>query len=131
MPTRRPRSACPGSDGRVGSRPRGGWSSGIGGRWWVPASARWEAIRAQAKQADIGVRIDAALEATLRQYQRSQGLVPDAHRRAEGGVEHGRAAIAGQQDVAAAGLWRAPQRPLSSLHPRGAGSALCDGLRRS
>jgi type I restriction enzyme M protein len=31
--------------------------------FWVPASARWEAIRAQAKQADIGVRIDTALEA--------------------------------------------------------------------
>jgi type I restriction enzyme M protein len=31
--------------------------------FWVPASARWEAIRAQAKQADIGVRIDCALEA--------------------------------------------------------------------
>jgi type I restriction enzyme M protein len=31
--------------------------------FWVPASGRWEAIRAQAKQADIGVRIDAALEA--------------------------------------------------------------------
>lgn len=26
--------------------------------FWVPASARWEAIRAQAKQPDIGVRID-------------------------------------------------------------------------
>jgi type I restriction enzyme M protein len=31
--------------------------------FWVPASARWEALRAQAKQADVGVRIDAALEA--------------------------------------------------------------------
>jgi len=31
--------------------------------FWVPASARWETLRAQAKQADIGVRIDAALEA--------------------------------------------------------------------
>jgi type I restriction enzyme M protein len=31
--------------------------------FWVPATARWDAIRAQAKQADIGVRIDAALEA--------------------------------------------------------------------
>lgn len=30
--------------------------------FWVPASARWDAIRAQAKQADIGVRIDSALE---------------------------------------------------------------------
>ncbi|MGZ2743097.1 class I SAM-dependent DNA methyltransferase [Burkholderia stagnalis] len=31
--------------------------------FWVPAVARWEMLRAQAKQADIGVRIDAALEA--------------------------------------------------------------------
>ncbi len=31
--------------------------------FWVPAQARWETLRAQAKQADIGVRIDAALEA--------------------------------------------------------------------
>lgn len=31
--------------------------------FWVPASARWETLRAQAKQPDIGVRIDAALEA--------------------------------------------------------------------
>ncbi|MEZ2349551.1 type I restriction-modification system subunit M [Caballeronia sp. RCC_10] len=31
--------------------------------FWVPAAARWETLRAQAKQADIGVRIDAALEA--------------------------------------------------------------------
>lgn len=31
--------------------------------FWVPASARWEFIRAQAKQPDIGVRIDSALEA--------------------------------------------------------------------
>lgn len=31
--------------------------------FWVPPQARWEAIRAQAKQPDIGVRIDLALEA--------------------------------------------------------------------
>lgn len=31
--------------------------------FWVPAQARWEHIRAQAKQADVGVRIDNALEA--------------------------------------------------------------------
>jgi type I restriction enzyme M protein len=31
--------------------------------FWVPAPARWETLRAQAKQSHIGVRIDAALEA--------------------------------------------------------------------
>jgi type I restriction enzyme M protein len=31
--------------------------------FWVPTSARWESLRTQAKQGDIGVRIDAALEA--------------------------------------------------------------------
>lgn len=31
--------------------------------FWVPEAARWETIRAQAKQVDIGTRIDAALEA--------------------------------------------------------------------
>ncbi|WMY08669.1 class I SAM-dependent DNA methyltransferase [Paraburkholderia phenoliruptrix] len=31
--------------------------------FWVPEESRWESIRAQAKQADIGTRIDAALEA--------------------------------------------------------------------
>lgn len=31
--------------------------------FWVPEQARWETIRAHAKQADIGTQIDAALEA--------------------------------------------------------------------
>lgn len=31
--------------------------------FWVPEKARWETIRAQAKQPDIGTRIDAALDA--------------------------------------------------------------------
>jgi len=31
--------------------------------FWVPPEARWEVMRAAAKQADIGVRIDSALEA--------------------------------------------------------------------
>lgn len=31
--------------------------------FWVPEAARWETIRAPAKQVDIGTRIDAALEA--------------------------------------------------------------------
>ncbi len=31
--------------------------------FWVPEAARWEAFRANAKQADIGKRIDDALAA--------------------------------------------------------------------
>lgn len=33
------------------------------GVFWVPATARWEAIRDAAKQSDVGRRIDAAMEA--------------------------------------------------------------------
>lgn len=43
--------------------------------FWVPASARWEVIRAQAKQADIGVRIDAALEDIEADNQRLKGIL--------------------------------------------------------
>jgi type I restriction enzyme M protein len=43
--------------------------------FWVPASARWETIRAQAKQADIGVRIDAALEAIEADNMRLKGIL--------------------------------------------------------
>jgi len=43
--------------------------------FWVPAQARWEAIRAQAKQADIGVRIDAALEAIEADNPRLKGIL--------------------------------------------------------
>lgn len=43
--------------------------------FWVPASARWEALRAQAKQADIGVRIDAALEAIEADNPRLKGIL--------------------------------------------------------
>lgn len=43
--------------------------------FWVPAVARWEAIRAQAKQADIGVRIDAALEAIEADNPRLKGIL--------------------------------------------------------
>ncbi|MCC6869766.1 MAG: N-6 DNA methylase [Burkholderiales bacterium] len=43
--------------------------------FWVPSSARWEAIRAQAKQADIGVRIDAALEAIEADNPRLKGIL--------------------------------------------------------
>jgi type I restriction enzyme M protein len=43
--------------------------------FWVPASARWETLRAQAKQADIGVRIDAALEAIEADNPRLKGIL--------------------------------------------------------
>jgi len=43
--------------------------------FWVPASARWEAIRAQAKQADIGVRVDAALEAIEADNKTLKGIL--------------------------------------------------------
>lgn len=43
--------------------------------FWVPASARWEALRAQAKQADIGVRIDSALEAIEADNSRLKGIL--------------------------------------------------------
>src|SRR5690606_22061748 len=41
--------------------------------FWVPAIARCETLRAQAKQADIGVRIDAALEAIEADNPRLKG----------------------------------------------------------
>ncbi len=43
--------------------------------FWVPAAARWETLRAQAKQADIGVRIDAALEAIEADNPRLKGIL--------------------------------------------------------
>lgn len=43
--------------------------------FWVPEVARWEAIRAQAKQAKIGVRIDAALEAIEADNPRLKGIL--------------------------------------------------------
>ncbi|WP_250903280.1 HsdM family class I SAM-dependent methyltransferase [Ralstonia pickettii] len=43
--------------------------------FWVPTAARWETLRAQAKQADIGVRIDAALEAIEADNPRLKGIL--------------------------------------------------------
>jgi len=43
--------------------------------FWVPAQARWEAIRAQAKQPDIGVRIDGALESIEADNPRLKGIL--------------------------------------------------------
>lgn len=43
--------------------------------FWVPQAARWETIRAQAKQPDIGVRIDEALEAIEAENPRLKGIL--------------------------------------------------------
>jgi len=43
--------------------------------FWVPSQARWEAIRAQAKQPDIGVRIDLALEAIEADNPQLKGIL--------------------------------------------------------
>nr|BAP87339.1 type I restriction-modification (R-M) system HsdM [Burkholderiales bacterium GJ-E10] len=43
--------------------------------FWVPAQARWETLRAQAKQPEIGVRIDAALEAIETDNPRLKGIL--------------------------------------------------------
>ena len=43
--------------------------------FWVPAQARWETLRAQAKQSEIGVRIDAALEAIETDNPRLHGIL--------------------------------------------------------
>ncbi|WP_296872968.1 class I SAM-dependent DNA methyltransferase [Tibeticola sp.] len=51
--------------------------------FWVPAQARWEAIRAQAKQAAIGVRIDAALEAIEADNPRLKGILDKRFGRAQ------------------------------------------------
>ncbi|MFM8278571.1 MAG: type I restriction-modification system subunit M N-terminal domain-containing protein [Cyanobium sp.] len=41
--------------------------------FWVPAEARWEELRAQAKQPDIGQRIDRALVAIENENEKLRG----------------------------------------------------------
>lgn len=43
--------------------------------FWVPGQARWETIRANAKQADIGTRIDLALDAIEADNPRLKGIL--------------------------------------------------------
>lgn len=51
--------------------------------FWVPEAARWETIRAQAKQADIGTRVDAALEAIEAENPRLKGILDKRYGRAQ------------------------------------------------
>ncbi|MDR1806699.1 MAG: type I restriction-modification system subunit M [Propionibacteriaceae bacterium] len=46
------------------------------GVFWVPESHRWEDLRRAAKQADIGQRVDAAMEAIERENPTLRGVLP-------------------------------------------------------
>lgn len=50
--------------------------------FWVPESARWEALRANAKQADIGKRIDDALALIEADNPRLKGILDKRYARA-------------------------------------------------
>lgn len=56
--------------------------------FWVPEEARWEVLRAQAKQADIGPRIDAALGAIETENEKLRGKLDRRFGRAQ--LEPGR-----------------------------------------
>lgn len=56
--------------------------------FWVPDAARWETIQAQAKQSDIGVRIDGALEAIEDENPQLKGILDKRFGRAQ--LEPGR-----------------------------------------
>lgn len=51
--------------------------------FWVPGQARWETIRANAKQADIGTRIDGALDAIEADNPSLKGILDKRFGRAE------------------------------------------------
>ncbi len=50
--------------------------------FWVPETARWEALRANAKQADIGKRIDDALAAIELENSSLKGILDKRYARA-------------------------------------------------
>src|SRR5574337_217461 len=51
--------------------------------FWVPGQARWETLRANAKQADIGPRIDRALDAIEADNPRLKGILDKRFGRAQ------------------------------------------------
>ncbi len=51
--------------------------------FWVPTEARWNGIQAAAKQADIGRRIDAAIDAIERDNPSLRGVLPKNYSRQE------------------------------------------------
>jgi len=51
--------------------------------FWVPEAARWEALRAQAKQADIGKRIDDALSLIETENPKLKGILDKRYARVQ------------------------------------------------
>jgi len=51
------------------------------GVFWVPAEARWSAFQAAAKQADIGQRIDRAMDAIEAENPSLKGVLPKKYAR--------------------------------------------------
>jgi type I restriction enzyme M protein len=51
--------------------------------FWVPEAARWERLRAQAKQADIGKRIDDALALIEAENPKLKGILDKRYARAQ------------------------------------------------
>lgn len=53
------------------------------GVFWVPEGSRWEDLRAVAKQADIGSRIDSAMDAIEKENPSLKGVLPKNYARRE------------------------------------------------
>lgn len=53
------------------------------GVFWVPEGHRWDDLRAAAKQADIGTRIDAAMDAIEKENDSLKGVLPKNYARRE------------------------------------------------
>jgi type I restriction enzyme M protein len=53
------------------------------GVFWVPEGSRWEDLRAAAKQADIGSRIDSAMDAIEKENLSLKGVLPKNYARRE------------------------------------------------
>jgi type I restriction enzyme M protein len=51
--------------------------------FWVPEAARWESLRAQAKQADIGKRIDDALQLIETENPKLKGILDNRDARVQ------------------------------------------------
>lgn len=49
--------------------------------FWIPIDARWDVLQASAKQADIGQRIDRAMDAIEAENRRLKGILPKGYGR--------------------------------------------------
>ena len=80
--------------------------------FWVPEAARWEALRAAAKQPDIGKRIDEALTLVEVENPKLKGILDKRYARPVARRQAGRA---GGFDLHHR-LWRQPEH--GQRHPR-------------